>query len=384
MRIAPTEHAVAPSAELTVITAIQAIVPAEFFKPNGSDEVLAKLREEVRKQAAALDISTEQNRAALASLAYKVARSKTALDEQGKNLTEDLRKKKGEVDAERRRVWDAMEDLQNEVRKPLTDWENAEKQRVFQHEGALAAIAESADFGMRETSAELRNRLEFLTHFPSRDWQEFKTRAEKAISDEILRTEGLLARAEKREAAIAEAKRLDEESRERAIKEREEAAAKAAAERERVLAEQRAQEAQRAADAERQRIEREKYEAEARAKRAEAERIAAEAQAERLLEEAEKRRIAEEQAAKRRAEEAAAQAERDIQAAIEAERKRDADARRREAEEAEKRAKNRAHQASVNREILAALVKLGIPEDIGKDVVAAMAKGAIPHVTVGY
>lgn len=378
------KEAPAPSTELATISAVASIVPAEFFRPNGSAEILAALKDEVRKQALALDISTETGRAAIASLAYKVARSKTALDEQGKKLVEGEKSRLKAIDIERGHVWDEMEALQKEVRKPLTDWENAEKSRVACHEFALAAIAESPEFGLTESSAELAMRLEFLSNFPARDWQEFAARAAKALSDEVLRTEALLARAEKREAAAAEAERQRAEAVERAIKEREEAAARAATEAAQCRAEEQARLAAVAAERERQRIENEKAEAEARAKQAEAQRVAdaefaeqkrlaAEKETARQLELAEQRRIAE-----------AAQAQRDQDAAIEAERARVAAEKKREAEEAEKRAKNRAHQASVNREILAAMAKLGIPEDIGKDIVAAMAKGEVPHVSIAY
>ena len=398
-------QAPAPSMELAVIN-IGAIVPVEFFKAGGSNDILTQLEISVRAQAAKLDISTESGREGLRSLAYQVACSKRPLDDLRKGLTEDIRKQKEAIDAEGRVAQDRLEALQKEVRKPLTDWENAEKDRVAGHEGALAAIAEHPDFGQTESSTELRTRLEFLNAFPARDWQEFKTRAEKAISDEILRTEGLLARAEKREAAIAEAKRLDEEARERAIKEREEAAAKAAKEEAERRAAEQARIAHEAAERERQRVENERIEAEARAKQAEAQRIADAELAERLLKEAEERAEEEEFRAAERAKIALAEAEArgkriaeaaesarlaaierakvEQERAVEAERQRIAAAQKAEAEEAEKRAKNRAHQAAVNREVLAALIALNIAEDGAKIIIAAIAKGAVPHVTINY
>ena len=424
-----------PSTELAVMPAIQSIVPAEFFKPNGSETVLAALKDEVRKQAALLDISTETGRAAIASLAYKVARSKTALDEQGKDLVTAIKKQSGEIDTERRHVREEMDALKEEIRKPLTDWENAEKYRIAGHEGALAAIAESPEFGATETVEELQARLGFLNNFPARDWQEFKARADKALSDEILHTEGLLARTEKREAAIAEAKRLYDEAVECAIKKREEDAAKAATEAANRRAAEQARIAREAAERERQRIENERIEAEARVKQAEEQRMAAERKAEQdridaerraeedrqraarelkeseeraaqQAEEAEQRRLADiaaaearrirdaehAEAARKDAEklaeqdrlQAAAKAKRDQEAAVEVERQRVAEEQRKELEEAEKRAKNRAHQGAIHREILAALALLNISEEAGKLIIAAIAKGAVPHVRIEY
>jgi len=117
---------------------------------------------------------------------------------------------------------------------------------------------------------------------------------------------------------------------------------------------------------------------------AEQKRVAAEKEAARQLELTEARRIADEQSAARRAEEAAAQAIRDQERAIEAERQRVAAQQKAELDEAEKRAKNRAHQGAIHREILAALALLNISEEAGKLLIAAIAKGAVPHVRIEY
>lgn len=397
MRIEAKE-APAPGAELAVITSVQAIAPSEFFKAGGSKAVLDALKEEVRKQAAALDISTETGRKAIASLAYKVARSKTALDEQGEKLGEDLRKAKEAIDAERRYVRGEMDALKDEVRKPLTDWENAEKNRLVAHESALDAIAEFGRFALQNwrtmTVDELIQRIESIKA-EERHWEEFSGRAEKEKNAALGAIMQAIEMRNAEDAAVAERERIASEARERAIKEREEAAARAAKEEAERKAAEQARLAQEAAERERQRIENERIQAEARAKQAEAQRIAAEQEAARKLaeaeaqrkreaEQAEQRRIAEAQEAERKAKEAAAQAERDRQAAIEAERARVAEEKRREAEEAERRAKDKAHKAEVNREALAGLVKIGMSADHGKLIIAAIAKGEIAHVRIEY
>lgn len=389
-------QAPAPSTELATISAIQSIIPVEFFKPNGSDAILSALKEEVRKQAAALDISTETGRTAIASLAYKVARSKTALDDQGKSLVETIKKQTGEIDAERRHVRDELDALKEEVRKPLTDWENAEKNRVTAHENALTLIASTAALDRPLNLDEIETKIgEVSAVYRSRNWQEFEQRAAGAHA---LATSDLNIAAQRAKEAIAQREALERqqaEERERAIKEREESAAKAAKEEAERKAAEQARIAHEAAERERQRVENERIEAEARAKQAEAQRVATEQKAERdriAAEEAAKeaerqaqmRLEAEKQASERRAKEAAAQAERDREAAIDAERKRVADAQLREAEEAEKRAKNRAHQASVNREALAAFVALGASEEFGKAIIKAIVNGDIPHVRMDY
>lgn len=61
-----------------------------------SDAVLLQIEKQAR--AIVPDVSTATGRKAIASVAAKVARSKTALDEMGKNLTADLRQKVNAVD----------------------------------------------------------------------------------------------------------------------------------------------------------------------------------------------------------------------------------------------------------------------------------------------
>ena len=384
------------STELAVIGALQSIVPADFFKPHGSEGILAALKTEVRQQAAALDISTETGRAAIASLAYKVARSKTALDDQGKALVESQKKSLAEIDTERRKVREELDALKEEVRKPLTDWENADKMRVAGHEAALLEMAHEADGIPVWTIAECEEKLQRVhDRFNSRQWEEFLKRAQDTRHAALFVIQRAAAEARHKEEQRLEAERLRAEALKRAIKEREDAAAKAA----RWAAERRAEEQARmvreAAERERQRIENERIEAEARAKQAEAARIAAEqkaardakeaeARAERMRVEVEKQRIAAEQTAERRAQEAAAQAKRDQEAAIEAERRRVAAEEQRKREETEARERNKAHRAKVNREAKEGFIRAGLAPEVAELAVVAIAKGIVPHIAIAY
>ena len=75
------------------------------------------------------DLSTDKGRKEIASLAYKVARTKTAIDDAGKKLNEQARAQISAVDESRREIRKQLDDLKDEVRRPLTEWEDAEKQR---------------------------------------------------------------------------------------------------------------------------------------------------------------------------------------------------------------------------------------------------------------
>lgn len=370
----------------TDLIVLEKLNPITIFSDNGADPLLEAIKKRVAEMPQ--DISTKEGREAIRSGAYEIARTKTTIDKMRVALVADEKAKLKKIDAEGARIWDELEALQKSYRAPLTAWEKQDEVRIAAHEAALAAIIEHPAYGQNETAAQIAERLSYLESYPARDWQEFSARATKALTDEIDRTKTLLAAAQKREAEQAELERLRREEAERKQREHEariaaEAAAKAKAEAEekalreaeaeaaRVKAEQERQEQ------ERQRIEREKAEAEERARKAEEARKAAEEKAEADRKAAEEKArqdaIAAEQRAKREAE-LAAQRERER---IDAERKA-------EAEAAAKRETDKKHRARVNNEALAALLNTGITDEHGKAIIAAIAKGEIPHIEIQY
>lgn len=337
---------------------LDTLTPAVVFAPGGVDDILAKIEGEVR--GVHTDISTKAGRDAIASTAYKIARSKTALDDMGKALVADWKEKSKKVDAERKKLRDRLDALKDEVRQPLTDWEDAEKARVEGHEAEIARIEALARFDEPEPSAEaVHARLAEYNALPSRDWQEFASRAKLAIDETGQRLNHVLAIAEKREAERAELERLRAEQVERERKEHEARIAAEAAERARAEAEAKAkreaEEAAVRADAERRRVEQERADAEARAARAEQEAKAA-----------------------------AERAEREKLAAVEAERRRAAEAKAAEEAAAAKREANKRHAARIINEVLAGLTACGVDAETGKAIIAAIVRGAIPHVKITY
>jgi colicin import membrane protein len=72
-----------------------------------------------------------------------VTRSKTAIDDAGKKLNEEARAKINAVDAQRRKIREELDALAEEVRKPLTEWEKAEDQRIADKEAQINEISRS-------------------------------------------------------------------------------------------------------------------------------------------------------------------------------------------------------------------------------------------------
>src|SRR6266404_7527259 len=159
-----------------VIIDTDTLTPATVFAPGGVEGILSKIETEVR--AIERDISTEEGREAVKSLAYKVARSKTALDDMGKELVSGIKAQAATIDAERRTIRDRLDALKEEVRGPLTAWETAEAARVSKHEEVLTWIIGSDRFFSQPTAADIRKLISLVADHAGRDWQEFQERAE--------------------------------------------------------------------------------------------------------------------------------------------------------------------------------------------------------------
>jgi colicin import membrane protein len=423
--VIPPEPPANPGTALAVLIPLSSIVPTEFFKPNGSDAILATLEKIVLEQRAKLDISTEAGRAGIASLNRKVASSKTALDGLRKDLVADQKEALKAIDKEGAIVWDRIEALQKLVTQELDDYKAANALRIAAHEAELQAVVDIEFMASTRDVAGIEASIAAVKAKAARPWEEFKSRADFTISGALCRMEETLEKTKRAAAEAAELKRLRVQEAERKHSERLQEIADYAAAEERRKADLRAEQARKAAEAERQRIENERIEAEARAKQAEAQRIAAEQKAEadrvaeaarvereridaqeraaqalleaeqqrqREAEWAEQKRIAAEketarqlQLAEQRAREAAEQAERDKQAAIEAERKRVADEAERVRLETEKRERNKKHRRVIEDAAVISIQLISdMPEELARVLVEAISAGRIDHVTINY
>lgn len=250
-------------------------------------EQLDPIIEAIEKEARSLvpDVSTRKGRDAIASMAHKVARSKTYIDNAGKDLVAELKALPKQIDESRRIVRERLEALKDEVRRPLTEWE-AEQERIKAEEAMNALHAEALVLNeefdrQRAAKIEADHEMALLMNKDfDRDREEQRRLAEQAQRERDERLKQEAAEKAKREAEERHKAELDAAAR----REAEEKARAELAERQRIEAEQRAA--------------REKQEAEARAERektaaVEAERLKAKQAEDARL--AEQKRIADEQ-----------------------------------------------------------------------------------------
>jgi len=334
-----------------------ALVPKEnalqvYSAENGLDPYLQKIRTEI--DSFVPDVSTRKGREAIASIAYKVARSKTALDGVGKDLVAELKEVPKKIDAERKRMRDLLDSWQAEVRKPLTEWEEAEAARVARHQGEIDKInlrLECRDLD----SAELKTNIAWLEGLAiSEAWEEFEAEAARAKDKALIALREALVAREKFEAEQAELERL-----------RAEAAAREQADREARIAQEAAERARREAE-ERDRAYRENVARQAAEAQAAAERRELELKLQ--AEHAEREKVE----AQRRAEQAERDAQARAEAAAAAERQRQADEQARIEREAAAREADKAHKKAIN------------TEECAKQAITLIAQRKVPHITINY
>lgn len=334
-----------------------------FTTEKGLDPILAGVRQLI--DGFTPDVTTKKGRDAIASIAHSVAKSKTYLDGIGKELVDKLKEQPKLVDAERKRIRDTLDAWKDEVRKPLTDWENAEAERVERHKSKISWFAET-----QQADADSETLSKLLFEVESQQLgdhcEEFLSQYVSAKDSAVSALKAKIQSAIDYESQQAELEELRRQQAEREQKEREERIAREAADNARRQAEQEAQRQREIAEkAERDRQlenERQQMQLKLQAEAAERQRL-----------EAEQRAEWERQQSEARAKQAA-----------ENERLRIEQQQAAERAEAERQAANKAHRASVNREILAALVGSGFSEEQAKMVITLAAKGQCGRLVINY
>ncbi|MGA7808081.1 hypothetical protein, partial [Bradyrhizobium sp.] len=166
----------------SILEPAAALTPATLFGSGQVETILSAIEKDVRAEA--FEVATHGGRERIKSIAYKIARSKTTLDELGKEHVAEIKKQSAAIDAERRVIRDRLDALKDEVRGPLTAWEAAEAARVGDHERTLVMIIEWANIITVDIPIPaIRARIASIATFSGRDWQEFSERAAAAIAD---------------------------------------------------------------------------------------------------------------------------------------------------------------------------------------------------------
>ncbi len=328
------------------------VIPEEtalsiFVDKANIEPYIDKVREAVSGFSGSVD--TAKGRKEIASMAFRVSKIKTYIETVGKNLAAEQKEIPKKIDDTRKYARDTLDELAAEVRRPLDEWEAAEKARIEKHTATLTMLDTFTRGEYSQTIEAIKANLSTVFAIEvgpqceefEPDYAKAKAAAEKALGE-------ALERAEKAEDDRLELERLRAAEAERAERDRIERIKHEAAEKARQQAEQAAQ----AAIA--------KAEAQARE-----ERDAAHAREEALMRDAERALQEAKDTEDRIRREAAEKEEQEARAAL----AREADTK---------------HRGAVNRAALAAFVEGGIDEETAKKVIALIAKKMIPAIVIQY
>ena len=191
----PITGTVEPAPAL-LVTVEQASVQTVFATRQALDPLIEKIAQAVREQKP--DVTTAKGRKEIVSLAFRVAKTKTYLDNLGKALVAGLKELPKTIDANRLDMRIRLDALRDEARKPLDEWE-AEQERLENERRAQEEAAALA------AQIERDHEMALLMDAVFAHEREGKLRAEEQ------------ARAEREESARRKAEEREEKARQDAV-----------------------------------------------------------------------------------------------------------------------------------------------------------------------
>jgi hypothetical protein len=305
----------------------------ECFNSNTLDNVLDKIEKNALNFVG--DSTTETGRKQIVSKAMEVTKAKTTIDKIRKLMNEERNRKTKAVNADGKRAWARLEEVQKKVRQPVTDYELAEK-KILEEKRVQAEY----ELELEEAHAmnDLFNREKAVVE-KERIQQEKEVERQHIIDQERVREEW-----------VANQGRIEKEANERAVK----SAAKSIADAKQAVIE------------------------------AEVARVSAVAKAKWAKIDAENAKIEAEGKARQATIDAVEKAKKDAE---DAEVKRIAAAEKKEAEEkiiTDRKAANLNHQRKINREILGDMEALGFDIEISKLFISAINTKKIRNLKILY
>jgi len=312
---------------------VEKITALEVFNTGYAETLVGAIEAEVRSFIP--DLKTDKSRKEIASLSAKVSKSKVLLDGLGKNLVAAEKEKLKLVDSERKMIRDRLDALRDEARKPLTEWENAEKAKI-ESERVAKEMLEAYEQALVED--DLINRQKEI----ERKEEEYRQHE----ADKLAKEEAERVKAERIE--------LDKEIAAKAVEDEKKKA-------DELWAKEKAEAEQKIIDA-KAAVELERLKAKEAAEKAETDKLEAIKAAE--------QKAADNAKAVERERQAAADKEKAEVAAV--------------AAAASKKAANKKHQATINNGILSKLEAIGVDNETAKKLITAIVKKEIANLSINY
>ncbi|MGR6502852.1 hypothetical protein [Shewanella sp. Koi 1] len=348
-----------PLDEITEAKAVE-LGPLLYTEANSLTPYIEHIKASVNEVP---DLTTTKGRDRIASLAASVSRSKTAIEKPGRAYLKHIKAVVKPVEQNLKAFVDSCDALRDEVRAPLTKWEEEQRANQERLQSKVDYFGEEYQSMLENMPSNLHERADFIKAVlddikaepVGDDFESMKEAGQAAKAQTVekmtLAYQAALIESDNQRKADAQAEQ-ERLAREKQIAE--EAAAKAKAD------------AETAAKAKIEQAEREKQEA---IQREEQQRYAA---------------IREQEAAKQREQQAAEQAAANERARIQREQEAKEAAERQAKEEADRKAANVEHRRKINQTVMQHLIALGATEELSKVIITAAAKGELGAMTISY
>jgi hypothetical protein len=127
-------------------------------------------------------IETEEKRTALKRFARPLQKLRTGIEARAKEFTGETKRKLAAIDTEKRRLVLLVGGIEDEVLRPLTEWEQEEEARKVRLSGIVKSLGEHVVNAIYPNITSLEETIAELEAFDVSTMQEYKVGAESAIS----------------------------------------------------------------------------------------------------------------------------------------------------------------------------------------------------------
>ena len=201
----------------TALALMNDMADDKLFSPGSITDVqLAQMRSDWLTEAKKYDISTDKARTELKRFARPLQKLRTGIEARAKELTGATKRKIAAIDAEKRRLVLVVGGIEDDVLRPLTEWEQEEETRKMRLAHDVQAFADAAQVYRYPDTVSLGAAIVELENADISKFQEYKVGAESAIASSLKVLKPELERRKVAEAERAELERLRVESAARA------------------------------------------------------------------------------------------------------------------------------------------------------------------------
>jgi len=156
-----------------ITTALIASVPSNVFADKESMNVLLNQIEAMAEFEGEefSDLDDPKVRDQIKSLAYKVSRTKTFIDAEGKKLVDELKARCKPIDSARKTAREFLDDLRDGIKKPVIEWEEKDAKRDLEERNEIDSFRELSN---AETIDEANENLAVLHEWnpEEKEWRD--------------------------------------------------------------------------------------------------------------------------------------------------------------------------------------------------------------------